>query len=55
LPADTVVFVSLNRSNRELYEALQGKISNLHIVGDASSARHLPTAVREGHLAGAGV
>lgn len=55
LPADTVVFVSLNRSNRELHDALQGKVADLRIIGDASSARHLPTAVREGHLAGASV
>lgn len=55
LPADTVVFVSLNRSNREIYDALAGRVPDLRIVGDANSARHLPTAVTEGHLAGAAV
>lgn len=55
LPADIAVFVSLNRGNRELHDELQGKVAKLSIVGDASSARHLPTAVREGHLAGAEV
>jgi 2,4-dienoyl-CoA reductase-like NADH-dependent reductase (Old Yellow Enzyme family)/NADPH-dependent 2,4-dienoyl-CoA reductase/sulfur reductase-like enzyme len=55
LPADTVVFVSLNHGNRRLYDDLAGRISDLRIVGDANSARHLPTAVREGHLAGAAV
>jgi hypothetical protein len=55
LPAETVVFVSLNRSNRELFDELQGKVGELRIVGDANAARHLPTAVREGHLAGAAI
>lgn len=53
LPADTVVFVSANRSNRDLYGALEGRVPDLRIVGDANSARSLPDAVREGHLAGA--
>ena len=53
LPADTVVFVSLNHANRDLYDALSGRINDLRIVGDANSARHLPVAVREGHLVGA--
>lgn len=53
LAADTVVFVSANRSNRDLYCALTGRVPDLRIVGDANSARALPDAVREGHLAGA--
>ena len=55
LPADTVIFVSLNRSNRALYDDLQDAVAALHIVGDANSARDLPAAVREGHLVGAQV
>lgn len=55
LPADTVVYVSLNRSNRELHDALAGKVPELRIVGDANAARYLPTAVTEGHLAGVAV
>jgi 2,4-dienoyl-CoA reductase-like NADH-dependent reductase (Old Yellow Enzyme family)/thioredoxin reductase len=55
LPADTVVFVSLNRSRRELYDALAERVPDVRIVGDANSARHLPAAVREGHLAGAAI
>jgi thioredoxin reductase len=50
--ADTVVFVSPNEGNRDLYNALQGHVSELRIVGDANSPRHLPTAMREGHVAG---
>lgn len=55
LPADTVVFVSLNHANRDLFDALSGKIAELRIVGDANSPRHLPTAMMEGHMAGASV
>jgi 2,4-dienoyl-CoA reductase-like NADH-dependent reductase (Old Yellow Enzyme family)/thioredoxin reductase len=55
LAADTVVFVSLNHGNREIFNELAGKIPDLRIAGDANSARHLPAAVRDGHLAGAGV
>lgn len=55
LPADTLVFVSLNRSNPDLYYALNGKVPALRIVGDANTARHLPVAVREGHLTRAAV
>src|SRR5439155_21213599 len=55
LPADTIVLVSGNRQNREVYDALRGRIEQLHSVGDANSPRYLETAIREGHLAGAAV
>jgi hypothetical protein len=53
LPADTVVFISLNRGNREIYDELTGRVPDLRIVGDANAARQVPDAVREGHVAGA--
>ncbi|WP_340315470.1 oxidoreductase [Rhizorhabdus argentea] len=53
LPADTVVVVSHNRPNREVYDELAGKCEKLLIVGDANSPRYLQTAIREGHIAGA--
>lgn len=53
LPADTVVFISANRSNRALYDALASQSLEIRIVGDANAPRYLPTAVQEGHLAGA--
>jgi 2,4-dienoyl-CoA reductase-like NADH-dependent reductase (Old Yellow Enzyme family)/thioredoxin reductase len=53
--ADTVVFVSLNRGNRALFDKLAARQANVRIVGDANAARHLPTAIREGHLAGANI
>ncbi|MBI1179370.1 MAG: FAD-dependent oxidoreductase [Alphaproteobacteria bacterium] len=51
VPAETVVFVSANRPNRELFDELRGKIPEVHVVGDANSPRFLQTAIREGHLA----
>jgi hypothetical protein len=54
-PADVVVFISANRPNREMYEALKGRVGALHVVGDANTPRFLETAVREGRLAGLAV
>ena len=55
VPADTVVYVSPNRSNRGLYDELRAKGVSVRIVGDANSPRYLPTAIKEGSLAGAAV
>ncbi|MDY6949826.1 MAG: FAD-dependent oxidoreductase, partial [Pseudomonadota bacterium] len=55
LPADTVVFISSNRPNDELYTNLSGRMAAIRIVGDAHSPRFLETATREGHLAGASI
>lgn len=55
IPADTVVIVSHNRPNRDVYDELAGQVEYLHLVGDANSPRYLQTAIREGHLAGAAV
>ncbi|MFY9329448.1 MAG: FAD-dependent oxidoreductase [Georgfuchsia sp.] len=52
IPADTVVFVSHNRPNRELYEQLRERGLDVKVIGDANSPRYLETAVREGYLAG---
>jgi NADPH-dependent 2,4-dienoyl-CoA reductase/sulfur reductase-like enzyme len=51
VPAETVVFVSPNRPNRDLCNELKGKVAEVHVVGDANSPRFLQTAIREGHLA----
>ncbi len=53
--ADTVVFVSINRPNRELFAPLQAAGISVRLVGDASAPRYLTAAMREGHLAGAAV
>lgn len=54
-PADVVVLVTTNRPNRDLYDALQGRIPQVLIAGDANAPRYLETAVREGHRAGASI
>ena len=51
VPADLTVFVSANRPNRELYDALAGTSIDVKIVGDANSPRFMETAIREGQLA----
>ncbi len=53
--ADLVVFVSANRANRDIYDALVEKGVKVRIAGDANSPRYLNIAIREGHLAGAAV
>lgn len=51
--ADTVVFVSPDLPNCDLVEPLRAAGIEVVAVGDANSARFLPAAIREGHLAGA--
>ena len=56
-PADTVVFVSYNEAQSDLYRALGGgtrqpKPYALHLIGDANAPRDLLMAIREGHMAG---
>ena len=55
VPADTVVVISANHANRDLYDELTASGLKPRIVGDANAPRFLPTAIREGHLAGASV
>ncbi len=57
VPADTVVLVTFNEAQSDLYRALGGgrrahRDFALHIVGDAHSPRDLLAAIREGHMAG---
>ncbi|BCW90951.1 NADPH dehydrogenase [Alphaproteobacteria bacterium SO-S41] len=54
-PADIVVLVTANRPNRDLYDALEGRVPQVFIAGDANAPRYLETAVREGHRAGASI
>lgn len=53
LPADTVVFVSPNRANRDLFNELRDRGVAARIIGDANSPRFLGQAIREGNAAGA--
>ena len=57
VPADTVVFVSYNQAQADLWRALGGgtrapKPYQLHLIGDANAPRDLLMAIREGNLAG---
>jgi 2,4-dienoyl-CoA reductase-like NADH-dependent reductase (Old Yellow Enzyme family) len=52
VPADTVVLVGYRQSQNEIWEALRGRVGQLHLVGDALSSRDIQPAIREGHLAG---
>lgn len=51
VPAETVIVVTANRPNRDLYNELKDDIPAAHIVGDANSPRFVETAIREGHVA----
>lgn len=53
--ANTVVVVTHNRSNRVLYDDLEGSGIAMMLVGDAQSPRYLNAAMREGYLAGAAI
>ncbi|MGM0652525.1 MAG: FAD-dependent oxidoreductase [Bacillota bacterium] len=48
LPADTVVLAIGAASNNPLQEALEGKVKELHVIGDAVTPRKLTEAIREG-------
>ncbi|MFT4066881.1 FAD-dependent oxidoreductase [Paraburkholderia sp.] len=50
--ADTVVLVGYRQSQNEIWQALRGRVGQLHLVGDALSSRDIQPAIREGHLAG---
>jgi len=57
VPADTVVFISYNDAQSDIYRALGGgtraaKPYQLHLIGDANAPRDLLMAIREGHFAG---
>ena len=50
--ADTVVLAVGMKANSELAAQLRGKVSSLHVVGDASDPRRIMEAIAEGFLAG---
>lgn len=50
--ADIVVFVSHNRPNRDLADALEARGTKVRTIGDANTPRYLPAAMREGRMAG---
>jgi 2,4-dienoyl-CoA reductase-like NADH-dependent reductase (Old Yellow Enzyme family) len=57
VPADTVVFVSYNQAQADIWRNLGGgsrarQPYALHLIGDANAPRDLLMAIREGNLAG---
>lgn len=57
VPADTIVHVTYNDAQTDLYRALGGgtrdaKPYTLNLIGDANAPRDLLIAIREGHTAG---
>jgi hypothetical protein len=51
VPADTVVIVTPNAPNRDLFDTLRGKLGSAVLIGDALSPRDLMAAIAEGHRA----
>ena len=51
IDVEKVILVSANKSNRDIFDSLDGSIENLQVVGDANSPRFLHTAIREGNFA----
>jgi 2,4-dienoyl-CoA reductase-like NADH-dependent reductase (Old Yellow Enzyme family)/thioredoxin reductase len=52
VPADTIVIATGSKPDKSLYDALQGKVTGLYLVGDAVAPRSILEAVEEGFKAG---
>ena len=48
LAADTVITTAPLKSNRGLYDALQGRVAELYAIGDCKDPRMIVDAIREG-------
>lgn len=56
LPAvDTLIFAGPNRAEVSLAQALEGRVSQVHLAGDCVAPRRALEAMREGHAAGRAV
>lgn len=55
LTADTLVYATGFSADTRLYDALRGKVAEVHIVGDCAAPRAIADAVREGYFAGCAV
>ncbi len=51
IPADTVVIATGSKTDRRLYDALQGKVGRIILVGDAVEPRFIFEAVADGFKA----
>ncbi|MCG6880506.1 MAG: FAD-dependent oxidoreductase [Deltaproteobacteria bacterium] len=52
IAADTVVLAAGSQSEDGLANALQGRVSEVHVIGDAKKPRNILTAIREGFQLG---
>ena len=52
LPADSVVYAVGSRSDTALQEALEGRVADLHVIGDGEQAQRVRQAVDAGFRAG---
>jgi 2,4-dienoyl-CoA reductase-like NADH-dependent reductase (Old Yellow Enzyme family)/thioredoxin reductase len=53
VPADLVIFVSPNRSNRELFDELVAEGLHARVIGDANAPRFIDRATKDGHFCAA--
>jgi len=52
IPADTVVLATGSKASNHLYDQIQGRVKEIHVIGDAKSPRKALEAVAEGFAVG---
>jgi 2,4-dienoyl-CoA reductase (NADPH2) len=52
IPADTVVLATGSKAANHLYDQIQGRVKEIHVIGDAKSPRKALEAVAEGFAVG---
>jgi 2,4-dienoyl-CoA reductase-like NADH-dependent reductase (Old Yellow Enzyme family)/thioredoxin reductase len=52
IPADTVIIAVGYKANESLYRALEGKVPEIHCIGDSSEPRRILEATNEGYRTG---
>lgn len=52
IEADTVVLAAGSSPNQELYQALKGKVPEIHLIGDSLEPRRIREAIAEGFRVG---
>jgi 2,4-dienoyl-CoA reductase-like NADH-dependent reductase (Old Yellow Enzyme family)/thioredoxin reductase len=55
IPADTVIIATGSKPDKSLYDALQGKVKELYVIGDAAEPRSIYEAIEDGFKAGLAV
>ena len=52
IPADTVIIAVGYKANERLYKALEGKVPEIHCIGNAAEPRRILEAISEGYRTG---